>query len=157
MDGTIARTIASEIAKYAPVLASALGSPAGAIVLALIAKALNVKDVEIIDKLKKDPAAADALEKLEMEHHEALIKLANEHYATEVTDRQNARSREVAVRDHMTAIIAIAFIVIYTIIQLYVLRFPTNADDIISARVQDIIIMIISYYFGSVHRAKDLK
>lgn len=43
--------------------------------------------------------------------------------------------------------LAITFVVIYAAIQWEAIRHPGDQDDVISARVQDIMVVIIAYYF----------
>lgn len=53
--------------------------------------------------------------------------------------------------DHVPMIIALFFCFIYAVIQLLAI-FSHGADDIISARVQDIMVMIIGFYFGASYK-----
>jgi len=50
---------------------------------------------------------------------------------------------------YVPSILAIGFLIIYSVIQIYCLLHIGSEDDIISVRLQDILIMIVSYYFGS--------
>lgn len=49
--------------------------------------------------------------------------------------------------DLVKTIISIAFLIIYACIQYSAIMHPGTQDDIISARVQDVFIIIVSYYF----------
>jgi hypothetical protein len=60
----------------------------------------------------------------------------------------------VNLHDHIPTILAVGFLSIYALVQIYCVMHSTSANDIISARLQDVVIMIVSYYFGSSHREK---
>jgi hypothetical protein len=57
-------------------------------------------------------------------------------------------------RDHIPAILSVGFLVVYAFVQVYCITHGNNVTDIISARLQDILIMIVSYYFGSSNKEK---
>ena len=46
-------------------------------------------------------------------------------------------------------VLALLVVLIYAVIQFMAIYNPGNQDDIISARIQDILVMIISSYFVS--------
>ena len=52
-------------------------------------------------------------------------------------------------------IFAISFVVIYAVIQLIAIFNPGSQDDVISARLQDIMMAIIGYYY--IASSKDKK
>lgn len=146
----------SIVSKVAPVLGTALGTPLAGVAISLIAKLFggdekSISDIK--DKILSTPDYELKLKQLEYEHIETLLKINSTDYATEVDDRKNARDLEVQSKSIVPSIIAISFLVIYSAIQYFVISHPTTQDDIISARVQDIFIMIISYYFGSTHKS----
>ena len=51
-------------------------------------------------------------------------------------------------RDRMIVIMAFVFLAIYTVVQLYTIYTPGAQDDAISARMHDVVLIIIGYYFG---------
>lgn len=57
--------------------------------------------------------------------------------------------KKIRKHDWVPSILAIGLLIIYSIVQIYCIFHNGSDDDIISARIQDILIMIISYYFGS--------
>ncbi len=138
----------------APAFAGALASPAANIAISLLANAFGVTgDVDTLAlAITSDPVARAKLLMLENEHAEALAKLASADYATEVDDRKSARLREISLHDHVPFILACAFLVIYALVQFTAVFYPAPSEDIISARVQDIMVMIVSYFFGSTNR-----
>jgi hypothetical protein len=56
--------------------------------------------------------------------------------------------------EFVPAFLAIGFLINYAAVQFYCVIHENAANDIISARFQDVLIMIISYYFGSSHKEK---
>lgn len=145
----------STIQDYAPVLATVLGGPMAGIGVSLLStffgtKPLDVK--ELLEKILIDPESATKIKQIELNHIEALEKINATNYATEVDDRKSAREREAAIKDYVPTVLAVSFLLIYACIQFYCITHAIQANDIISARCQDILIMIISYYFGSSHK-----
>lgn len=155
MDGLTGLTnLSNLIGKSAPLIATMLGSPVAGIGVSWLASLFggNPKDTQaLFDKISADPGAEMKLKALEHQHHEELLKIASLDYQTEVDDRKSARQREISLHDFVPTILAIGFLVIYSAIQFYCVTHENSTNDIISARSQDILIMIISYYFGSSH------
>lgn len=139
----------------APTLASVLGSPIAGIAISLISSAFGLtskKPEDILNAIAQTPDAQIRLKQLESEHAIELAKIANIDYETEVDDRKAAREREITLHDHVPAILAYLFVACYVAVQFYCIFMPNTINDIISARVQDILIMVVSYYFGSSHK-----
>jgi hypothetical protein len=133
------------VSKYAPLLGSVIGGPAGGAIGALVAAQFGAdpKDADdLVKRIEGDPEAANKLMQMQMTYWIDLEKLAND-------DRANARNREIQVRDKLPAILAIGSLIIYAVVQLYAMYHPGEQDDLISARVQDIMMLIVAYYFGS--------
>lgn len=159
MDGTTGRTTLDEIfnvvGKSAPLLASVLGSPLAGIGISLLSSVFNIspdKQDELLRTISNDPDSALKLKQLENQHKEALLQIQAQVYTTEVDDRKNARAREIALNDHVPTIIAFGFLIVYAAVQFYAVAHDDPAVDLISARVQDVLIMIVSYYFGGLHK-----
>lgn len=145
------------VGKVAPLLGGVLGGPLGSVAVSLVASLFHANNSDlqdILDKIKNDPDAELKLKTLELQHQEALQNFKVTDYQTEVDDRKSARLREMTLHDHIPAILALLFLLCYAIIQVYSVMHPTAVDDIISARLQDILIMVFSYYFGSKHTGK---
>lgn len=133
------------VSKYAPLLGSVIGGPAGGAIGTLVAAQFGADPNDAADLVKRiegDPEAATKLMQLQLTYWTDLVKLDNE-------DRANARNREIQVRDKIPAILAIGFLLIYAGIQFYAVYNADSSNDIISARVQDILMLIVAYYFGS--------
>lgn len=157
--GGLIDVIESNVSKVAPLLGAVLGSPFSGIGISLLANLFGVdsKNVEGIQKaISSDPEALVKIRALEYEHAATLAKIAAEAFATEVEDRKSARSREVALRDYVPTILALGFLANYAAIQFYCVTHPSAALDVISARFQDVLIMIMSYYFGSSHKSPEV-
>lgn len=147
----------SLIEKSAPTIATLLEGPLAGTAIGWIASLFgaNSNDTQdIINKITLDPEAELKLKQLEFEHQTNILKIDSDNYKTEVDDRKNARGREVNLHDHIPTILAVGFLTIYALVQVYCVTHSTSANDIISARLQDVVIMIVSYYFGSSHREK---
>lgn len=79
-----------------------------------------------------------------------------EHIKHEKKDKSNS---QVSIQkpcncSWLLSILSLAFLFAYVAIQFYVIRSPDSHNEVVSARVQDILVMIISYYFGSSHAGK---
>lgn len=163
MDGSIGHiaveNIRNVVSKSAPMLGTILGTPLAGIGLSLLGNLFGVdsKDSEkLIRAIQDDPEYVLKLKTLELKHVEEFSRIAALNYQTEVDDRKSARLREVSLHDYVPTILAIGFLFNYAAIQFYCVMHPTSANDIISARLQDVLIMIVSYYFGSSHTEKNL-
>lgn len=149
--------LTDKIKAYAPILGAAISvvNPAAGIATNLIASAFGADKTnpsDILSKIIADPEAALKLQKVQFDHIEALQQVNYENYKTEVDDRKDARDREKSLHDWVPTILAIGFLINYAAIQFYCVSNGTTENDIISARFQDVLIMIMSYYFGSMHK-----
>lgn len=145
------------VSKSAPLLGGLLGSPLAGIGIGWIADifgADKTKVQDILEKVTSDPESVAKLKQIELQYQVELEKLSASNYSVEVDDRKNARAREISLHDWVPTILAIGFLVNYALMQFYVVMHPASAADIISARFQDVLIMIISYYFGSSHKGR---
>lgn len=146
------------VGKTAPAIASALGTPLAGVAVDFLVKAFGASSSDdLVSKITSDPQSVFKLRELENQHAEMLAKINQAKFEAMIDDRKNARQREVELakagsKDWVTPFLAVAFLGIYGAIQAYVIYNPTGADDVISARVQDIMVMIISYFFGSSSR-----
>jgi hypothetical protein len=144
------------IQKGVPILGAALtGNPLT--VAAMIANAFNANPSDpqdIINKINLDPNSQIKLLELQQTHEIELTKLALQADIENNKDRASARQREVEMakagqRDWMPSILAVGFLLIYATVQLYIIMEPGVQDDVISARMQDVLMVIIAFYFGS--------
>lgn len=158
MAGSIAHTIFDDlgavVSKSAPLLGSVLGSPLAGIGVSLISNLFGSPSgdlTKLIETIKNDPDATIKLRTLEAQHQETLLQIASKDYETEIKDRDSARQREVSLHSYVPTILALGFLLNYAAIQFYCVIHNNTVNDIISARFQDVLIMIMSYYFGSRH------
>ena len=153
------------VSKAEPLLANSLLSPIAGLGMSLIANVFGAdpKDTkDVITKILGDPEAEAKLKKLEYDHKEALENIQAVNYKTEVDDRRSARdlqsvlAQSKSLQSWVPTILAVGFLINYALMQFYVVSHQSGANDIISARFQDVLIMIISYYFGSSHKKESL-
>lgn len=149
--------ILSTIGKVAPVLATAIGGPVGGLVTEFVCSLLGIKH-EDLPSYAADPNNAVKLQEIESQYKIQLAQLSANNFSKEIEDTASARNREIeeekitGKRDWFVPILAASFVAIYAIIQIYAIYSPGNQDDVISARLQDIILMICGYYWGNSHR-----
>lgn len=162
MAGTIGHTVLDDVtnfvSKAAPLLGAVLGSPLASVGISLLSGLFNVDKADtdkLLQTMQGDPDAILKIKTLENQHQEALLSIQSQTYAVEVDDRKSAREMEVSTKSNMPHYLALAFLLIYFTIQICAINHPGQQDDIISARVQDIMVMIVSFYFGSAHKVKD--
>lgn len=139
-----------------PILGNAIAStnPVAGMAINLIAQAFgaNKDDPEdILNKINSDPEYQVKLKKIEFTHEDVLVNSDVSNYKTEVEDRKDARKRQIDFQDWVPTFLAIGFLINYAVVQFYCVMHP-SVNDIISARFQDVLIMIMSYYFGSMHK-----
>jgi hypothetical protein len=147
------------VSKSAPLIGAVLGSPLASIGISLLSNFFGVDSQdtqEILNKINSTPDIDSKLKEIEYQHRQVLLQIASDNYKTEVDDRKSAREREISLHDKVPTILSIGFLIVYSFIQFYVIYNPGSDDDIISARLQDILVMIVSYYFGSSHKDKPL-
>ena len=140
------------ISKAAPILGSILLSPMSGVALSFLANAfgVNSKDVKAITQaIENDPESDIKLRQIELQHTQTLAEIASQNYLAEVDDRKSARAREISIRDYVPTILAVGYLLNYAFIQFYCLAHPSSVVDVISARYQDVLIIIMGYYFGS--------
>lgn len=144
------KDIGKAIAKTAPILGTALGGPAGAAVGALIAAVFggdpNNPD-ELYKLIQNDPDAIVKLKQIEADHDIELKKILMQNYQTEVDDRKDARKNNS--NNKALEVIAFVFIVGYFIFPMLSMFKIMPLDDNVSARLQDALMLILSFYFGS--------
>jgi len=169
--------IAHTVAKFAPLLGSALAGPGGAMIGGLIASAFG-GDINQLDALQAlittDPTAALKLKQIELDHQLELqrlfIQAAQNEVATQWADNDSARQREVAIdttalahRDRTPAMLAYLLTIglFVALASLFYLPIPENNQEVILGIVTSLTTVWISamgYYHGSSSgsRLKDL-
>jgi hypothetical protein len=151
-DDGILKKLAGFVSQAAPLLGSALGSPLAGVALSLMSSAFGGKAStpdELLALLSSDPEAMVKLKELEFKHQEALLQIDAQNFQAAVNDKDSARKMRIALKDHVPDVLAFLFLVIYAGVQYHCIQHAGTGDDMISARCQDIMIMIMSFYFGS--------
>jgi hypothetical protein len=162
MDGlidVIESDVLTLVSKAAPLLGSVLGTPLAGIAISLIAHAFGVDSknlTNLTNVMRNDPEAAIKLKTLEYEHAEVLAKVASSDFATEVSDKKDARQYSVIYKDflrHMAYMVTVGFF-----LALFMMFIPLH----ISAEEKNLLSMlvgmlaskwqtIIDFFFGSTH------
>jgi|GEM_PF-1305422 len=142
------------ISPLAPVLGGMLGGSARAVAGTALKQLLcNNADASEDELLKAVQAATASPEQLvKIKELDNQYEIRQQEIAAQ--DRNSARSRQVELakvgqHDPVPTILAIGFLIIYAMVQLYAIYNPGTQDDIIAARVQDAVMIILTYYFGS--------
>ena len=146
------KPIIAVIEKVAPVLATALGSPIAGIILHIIANVFdaNFSDPnDILNKINADPDSALKLKALQYQHEENLKKIASQNYQTTMQDKQSARNFPMDFKADIVIFLTVSFFISYTGVLLYSIYHPTHQLDLIMDHLQNIMLKIIDYFFGS--------
>lgn len=147
----------SVLLKSAPLLATAVASPAAGMAVSLLESVFglsNSKPAELIAKISADPDRELKLKQLEAQHGENLITLANAKYALEAQDRSSAREREIQLHDHTPAILAYILTVgvFCALAYLFIMPVPQDNKELIVAIISSMTtvwVAAMAYYHGS--------
>lgn len=148
------------IASVAPTLATALGGPLAGTAASFALKALGVeakgKDpVSVLeDQLKSNPTAVVELRKMDYDFQKFLKEKDIRLEELENADRDSARNREIQVKDHMPAVLAVLVSAGFFGTLWYVMthEIPTANRDVVMILLGSLGTAwtgIIAYYFGS--------
>lgn len=152
------------IAKFAPMVGTALGGPFGALAGAAVGQALGVKDAK-----PEDVAAAiktgslDGPQILELKKAEEQFKLEMAKLGIDSTqaleelafkDRDSARNREVQIKDWTPRVLAYSITVGFFGVLIFMLKWPVppSGKDVLNVMLGALgtaWISIVTYYFGS--------
>lgn len=151
------------VKKVAPVIGTALGSPIAGMALKFLGDKFlgneNATEQDIASYILS--ASPDTLLKLKQSDNEFAAKMAQVGVDLEkiaADDRASARNRQIAMHDWTPNILAFIFLVGYFLIQWHFANTPlTQGQEILSARIQDAMMLILAFFFGSSasSRAKD--
>lgn len=151
-------SIAKEVLKFSPTLATALGGPIAGIVTSYLASAFGVHPDDLAQTIANDPNSAIKIKQIEALHAEELAKIASSSYAIEVDDRKNARDREEKTEEetgHIDYVLSsIAIIVVVGFFILCCLNYFYKLTDdhvliMLIGQVSSGFVMVLSYFFGS--------
>jgi hypothetical protein len=146
------------IEKMAPMLASALMSPAAGMAIQLLENTFGVSSDSLATTISQDPNALEKLQQLELSHSDTLAQYKSQDYQTEISDRKDARQHEEKIiqetgkRDWALDMIAVVFILFF--FTLCVLNYFLEIKDdhvmvMLIGQVSAGVGLILSYYFGS--------
>lgn len=144
--------LTSVVSQSAPLLGAALGSPLAGLAVSLIGKAFGVDATTpdaALAALMGAPDAALKLRELELKHQGLLLQIEAQNFQVQASDKDSARKMRIALKDHVPDVLAFLFLMVYAAVQYHCIQHAGTGDDMISARCQDIMVMIISFYFGS--------
>lgn len=143
------------IGSAAPVLGAALGGPAGGAAMTLLASAFGGdpdKPDELAAKIQADPDAAAKLAEIERRHEERLFELS-------LADRQDARSREVAMAESGNRDVAVPLLAGLVVAGFFVLtgvmmfvELPSGSEGPVNQLFGALAAgfgAVLQYYFGS--------
>lgn len=111
---------------------------------------------KVFDKIFPDPAQKEKamleLKNLAKSGEIEKISLQNQEIAS-------AREREVKIaqagyRDWVPCVLALGTLVIYAAVQIYTIYKPSSEAELLSARIQDLMLIVISYYFGTSYSSR---
>lgn len=151
------------IAKFAPLLGTALAGPGGAAIGSIIAAKFGGSDSNpeaLSTLIQADPDAAFKLKEIESENEIELAKIALQQAQAEYQDRANARSREVSLSDSTTRVLAYILTIGLIVFILSLFYGSTN----LAASEHDLAMFlagilaksfsdVTGYYFGSSNNA----
>ncbi len=152
------------IAKFAPMVGTALGGPFGALAGAAVGQALGIKDAkpedvaaaiktgtldgsQILELKKAEDAFKIEMAKLGIDSTEQLEELA-------FKDRDSARNREIQVKDWTPRILAYAVTLGFFGILSFLMRrdVPASSKDVLNVMLGALgtaWLSVVTYYFGS--------
>ncbi len=156
------RELVSLVSRYAPILGTVLGGPAGSIAGNLIADVFghdHKSPGELIQKIISDPESSSKLKEIEFKNKEILMKNSTANYDLFIKDKISARDtqsqqiKELHERDWIIHFLATAFTVglfLYLATSYFVVQ---KFDTTIFHDLLNVEMLICSFYFGSAYRS----
>lgn len=148
------KDISTTIGKFAPVVGTALGGPAGAAIGTMVAAALGVDDTPdaVAAAIQNDPQAALKLREFELVNEQHIRDYVFKTLSVELQDVQNAR--EMHKLSKMPAAITVILSCLNTLfgVALFFVEFPdTNRDMINNFGGQLVLLWVgsITYWIGT--------
>lgn len=150
------------VVSLAPMLGTALGGPLGGMAGAAIGKALGTPDADPATLAAAvqgaTPEQLAALQKADQEFRIQMAKLGFENESAleriAAEDRQDARRREVSLRDWMPKVLAGLVVLGWLGVQFWLLRreVPVGTRDMVLRMLGTLdgaLMLVLGYYFGS--------
>jgi hypothetical protein len=147
-------TLQDVVGTVAPGIATVLGGPLAGVAVKALSELFLGKSEGTADELQQaiTNASPDLLIKLK--------ELDKGFYQIDADDRANARQRQIDLHDWTPNVIAFTFLIGYFVLQYYfITTSATPFQEQVSARLQDIMMMIFGYFFGAPawHKIKNMK
>lgn len=145
----------SVVKTVAPALGTALLGPMGGAATKFIAdKFLGNADASEKDIansiMSASPEQLAKLKELDNQFEIRMAELGVDIFKIEVDDRKSARDRQISMRDWTPNVIAFIFIIGYFFLQWHMLSGDVSENEqIMSARMQDALMLIFSFFYGS--------
>lgn len=147
----ITKELIDVVGKFAPMVATALGSPLAGVAVSLLEGIFHVSAPDLVSTITADGDASTKLKALEYQHGEALCTLDN-------SDTASARERELQMQkitgksDWVMHALAVIVIVSFFILCVLNYFYPIRDDHVLIMLIGQIssgFMIIIGYYFGS--------
>lgn len=149
------KNLSTSLLHYSPLVASAIGGPAGTMVASLLSSVFGVTPNELPARIALDPDAEVKIKKFELDNALELAKLSLSSYQTEVEDRKNARTVNTVSDRYPWFVHVFSFLVtlgFFGEILLITLLPRDNTDhDILNAMIGVLgttFVSVCSYYYG---------
>lgn len=145
------------IATVAPTVATALGGPLAGTAVQMISSALGIAPDEtaVAQALAAaDPDTLAKIKEVEANFKTEMRRLGIEEEKLHAEDRNSARQREIALKDHAPKILAGLVVIGFFGVQVYLMLFPLpeGARELLLRTLGSLdgaLMMVLSYYFGS--------
>lgn len=147
------------VQNIAPILGSVLGGPLGGIATQFLSSRLLGKENATNEELEKaiafgNPEFLAKLKQLDLDFKSKLESLNIDYEKIKNEDTANARQRQISMHDWTPNILGIIVFFAYFFIVRYQLVHHVDGLDNLLARVQDLVMLVASYFFGSMFKNK---
>lgn len=157
-------SVGKEIAKFAPLLGSVVGGPAGGAVGSLVASAFGVEDnpEQIMQAVVKDPNAAVKLKEIELNNKANLERIKLEEAKAVIGDKQHARENNKHSSMPAALSIILSLVIVGIIYLLFYTPVPPESKDVLLV-ILGVVVKewggAMQYWFGTTRSSanKDLR
>lgn len=146
----ITKELIDVVGKFAPMVATALGSPLAGVAVSLLEGIFHVGAPDLASTIAADSDAATKLKALEYQHGEALCTLNN-------SDTASARQRDVDITrlgktDWVLSAIAILVVLGFFMLCIMNYFYPIRDDHVLIMLIGQVssgFLLVLGFYFGS--------
>ncbi len=137
------------VGRVAPLLGNAFINPVGS-AIGIVGEVAKIFGANV----NADPQSMLKLIEIQNQHRISLENIEVEKQKIAASDRDSARQRETAItvagkKNYVQEILAIGVLLIYGISMLYSMYTLSTQDDVGASRIQDLMLIILAYYFGT--------